>query len=57
MSDDKQTKEVKDEELDKVSGGHGELADAGKNEFGRGGHRLEDQGGRHERNAGSGKIK
>lgn len=29
MSDEKETKEVKDEELDKVSGGHGANVDMG----------------------------
>ena len=44
MSDDKQSKEVKDEELDKVSGGHGTNVDAGRPKE-DGGHIHEDGGG------------
>lgn len=48
MSDDKQAKEVKDEELDKVSGGHGGNMELGKlHEEDREGHHRADAGGKH----------
>lgn len=48
MSDEKQAKEVKDEELDKVSGGTGEHSmGTGRHEEDTGHHRADSAGGHH----------
>jgi hypothetical protein len=55
MSDDKQTKEVKDDELDKVSGGTGDHSmSTGLHEDGALGHKHSEGAGSHRKEFGAG---